>query len=923
MKHLLSYLITASLVLTASLTANAKEEQEAEALAVRRIVSFFEAGEYAPLRQEVHHFLKRYPKSHFTDRLQQLLGDAEYSLGHWEKACAAYAAIRSKESLAKCVSRYAHALAQTDKWTQLLRLTRSQLSIPLRDEENPVQQELLFLHVQALLQEGAPSTERQQAADALSTLLKRGPHTVASALLAALYGSLNQKAKAIALYEEQALRSPQDKASLLYQAALLQKDENPEKALEKLREVQSCGDCHAGDAAFLEAALLVQGGHYADLLAASSRICCQLSPSQRPILDYFLGYSYSETHKLTEAVSHLSRFVSEEKDSPYDEMAFLLLIRCFEQQGDARSAQRYLTTFEQRFPTSASSDQVICLVASALEKEGRRDDALLLLERLLQDFPSSSQRSYASFKRATLLYASGAYVRSREAFLQFIKAFPDSTYTLQAYRYLPTLSLEALGKTQKPTATQVEEGIQDIQRALDTKGALKADEKPSFHLSLARLQLMKGGLAEASLCLKAFLRDYPRSTLLYQAHYLLAICGQKEGRYDDFAFHAEHVLLLHPKLEEAAALKKNLIAAYLYLSNDDPRYKERAAELLREQFRQAPEHVDMVSLVWLADYYYEKLAADRHPYLLEPSEYTEELAEALTMYQRIVELFTDDTAALDRERDSVRLARLLAWSGNFQGVSETLATLKEWQALQAEQAWNLSAETQFIRAYAAEQQELWATATSLFSPLTSDPRLKVSPLQAAAQLHHCRVAYRDLPDEKRHVKSREVQTILAGLHDLQMKRKLSQEPIHLEAAMDAAEIYAACHPPKEKEEALLQQLMAMKEDFSSKGDLWSKDYHSARSQFPEQDRIYQAYLMLVDARIAYLQLKLSRESDRLDMHRRAEAAHTILSTLLSGKFAVSRYVVDRAQANLDALEGEAGQGTLCEELPLKVPERAR
>ena len=95
------------------------------------------------------------------------------------------------------------------------------------------------------------------------------------------------------------------------------------------------------------------------------------------------------------------------------------------------------------------------------------------------------------------------------------------------------------------------------------------------------------------------------------------------------------------------------------------------------------------------------------------------------------------------------------------------------------------------------------------------------------------------------------------LKDLQIRKSIASEPMHLESAIDYAMIRSSLVPSEKYDEQLRFLLLRVKEDFTSRKDLWSKDYHTARLQQPDKDLIYQAYMMLIDAHTASIESKIA------------------------------------------------------------------
>jgi len=151
----------------------------------------------------------------------------------------------------------------------------------------------------------------------------------------------------------------------------------------------------------------------------------------------------------------------------------------------------------------------------------------------------------------------------------------------------------------------------------------------------------------------------------------------------------------------------------------------------------------------------------------------------------------------------------------------------------------------------------------------------------AARLHLARLDFTSAPEKN-----------LKKLQDLAVRKSLANEPIHIEAALDYAELKASLYPEEERPMQLLDLLTKVKDFFKNQDDIWSKDYHASRELLPEKDLIYHAYMRYLDARIYMTQAKLAQ--DPLDGKTKMNAARALFSTLRHGKYAVSHYIKERA-----------------------------
>lgn len=143
--------------------------------------------------------------------------------------------------------------------------------------------------------------------------------------------------------------------------------------------------------------------------------------------------------------------------------------------------------------------------------------------------------------------------------------------------------------------------------------------------------------------------------------------------------------------------------------------------------------------------------------------------------------------------------------------------------------------------------------------------------------------------------------ILSTLKDLQIQKKLSCEPLHLEAALEYADIRTQMASPEARSESAIFFLNRIKDDFNAKDDEIAKEYHEARIRFPEKDLIYQNYMKCIEAEILRLEAQLAKEqNDEEKALRSKEVALALLHEVLQDT-QITPFLKNRAEYNLKEL----------------------
>jgi len=275
---------------------------------------------------------------------------------------------------------------------------------------------------------------------------------------------------------------------------------------------------------------------------------------------------------------------------------------------------------------------------------------------------------------------------------------------------------------------------------------------------------------------------------------LRALC-YRDGFQDTEAFctHAEAALA-----QGATLLTSNEQHMALFNGHLTLKQLEKASQHLLAAF-EAKAEIHPENLAWLGDFLY--------------GQFEKKQVSAETVYRFLSE------SQLPSE---IRLARLEKHLGKPAEAMARLEKLEEPEAL-------------LLLGELVMQQGNLSRAEELFSR-AAGKSLRADKFSAAAALQTARLK----------VARQQAAEAAVLLKNLVLQKTLANEPSHLEAGLD----YVELHPDKRK--VFLEKLKA---DYVSQNDVLSADYHAAKKQFPEQEKIYTQYMKYIDAELLLCEQK--------------------------------------------------------------------
>lgn len=853
-----------------------------ENIFLRRITEFWKDKDYTLVKKQVVEFLREHPLSPLTDHLYAILGDLYFQEKNYAEAIQAYRQLNVEEFQLKTLYAHASSLYMTNDYAGVVALAQPfyQKETLSRIEKGDEILSILgdsFYRVISI--EESPSKKKELATIAkpvLQTLAAKEPR--AFHFLADIHKHLGEHAEAATFYillaDKEAL---ENKEQFLLQAAALQMGFDKTAAAITYGKIAALGGPKAREAAYNQFALLFQAQNYAELTSSRLAIEERLDPQHLPLFQLCLGRSYFFLENYSAAAQSFEKYLAQQKDKG----ALIMLLICAQKTKDAALFDRVMEDLVTTYPQDPEVAKALLIHAQHAVEEQNLSRAASDLGKVLAEFPDIENKEVLLYDHALLLSQTQNWKDSRQSFLKLLEQFPSTSYKTQIHQYLLSCCIEQL-KASPDDVDIKRQLVEDLQKALPS---FAEDQKGAYLFLLGKAQFELEEYREAEKTLESLLSAYPQHVSNQEAHLLLSLCLREQGIYDhSFAEHAEKALAATPHATPMQALHRDLFNAYRNQGN-----WERAAEHLYQAYVVGNEPIQEDNKIWLASFYFEK-AKNGDSNAKE---------KALAVFPKLLSLEGENMVPTAATEHPVLEAEVLKFSSLLPQTkkAQLLSSLNDLQKKNPQIEWKLQRQTQFElgKTYASLHES--QKALDIFSSLI-DPTAP-SYFSSAAQLEKSRLFFTLCPEEQRREDNPEIVEVLSSLKDLQIQKKIYSEPLHLEAALEYADIRTSLAPAEKRVETALFFLSRLKEDFTSMEDPALQEYRAAA--FPEKSALYQNYLKCLDAEIARLEALQCRKVKEVDHAKDLEkSAHALLTEVLASKH-VTPYLLERAELNLSAI----------------------
>lgn len=871
-----------------------KMSSDEEAFLIRRIAEFWKDGDYAIVKAQIRDFFDKYPESELHDYFQGILGDLLLQENQVEKALTAYETIKDPVVYEKILINKLHCHYELNQFAKI-----AEEGIPFIHSEAPEfidrQNEFKFLIAESLFRQaidGNNSSDQKTLASDAKPLYEGLVNTpygeVSEFALAEIHRMLGNNETAALKYTELSEKHLAQREDLLFQAGSLEATFDGEKAINTFTEIVEHKGQRADEAQFNRLILLFKADQFRQVIAEFEEVADVVPESYVPTFNYIVGKSYFAIENYQNAHVSLERYVKEQTE-PSEQLknALLITMTCAQNLNDEPLFHRTLDKFEALFTTDEELPKALFMYAMLAKQEGLREITEQKLDLINEKYPDFEDQESFLFEYGLLAHENENWQKSYDCFNSYLTQFKQEERAEASWKLFLSSSLHLFES--EDTNYSKETFFQDLNAVLANEDIFNHEELREYRLLFAKTAYELEKYSEALEYTHTFLLNNLNEDLdtdaLAEAHYLSALCHYNLSS-DTFSFctHLENALKLNPDIYNTASTHLHLFNGYIKSDGT----LNKAAEHLFVAIKMDPSEVKTENKLWLANHYFSEAKdyLDKHW-----SNKPDDNQEVTTWVQRSSALFKSVLEAdgqlvgitkdnLDFEPEALKYASLLEKTGQKEHRLNLLVALVEQQTFLTELEWSYKKHALFELGKTYEEIGDEEKALETFRFIKNTPQALPTAMGNVANLESAKIEFKMLQPAEKNESSTQVLAILNQLKELQIRKNIHSEPVHLEAALTYAEVRAELSSEDERVNRHLFFLKRMKDDFTTTEDSLSLDYHQALKQAPTVKKIHSHYMVFADAEMLRLQAKQSFLTNQLqEMEELNESALTYLSEL--------------------------------------------
>jgi hypothetical protein len=901
-----------------------EEKENSEALFLRRIVEFWESGQYSIVKGEIEKYLAEHQKSSFSNELFVFLGDIFLKEEKYEDALTSYKKITDNSIKQTVFLNFLLCLYELKRYDLVASECHFYLQQYLSVDPEISRQVKIYLasayYENAISASGdTAKSYALMAKPYFEDLLKTNFSNEIWPILTTLHHILKDHKAASDLYFSFADQYPEKKEEFLFQAANSALEFDKELALQTFATICRTGKSYVRDAADGRMRLLYELKKYSDLILLSDSLMEVCSKENLPFFHFLLGKSYFEMKDYKHASIEMKKSLDCEGNNGAPKRDVLALIMSAAHQMQDRDLfEEGFNRFEKSFPQDEELPKALLAKALLNKKSSRFVEAEKDFERLETHASLLEDQEIFFYEYADLLFQMKRSLKSKECFSKLLEVSKEGARKQEAFRGFVNASISvAFDEKEKEKALLLkQELIQSLQKILSEKEILNDNEREEYTYFLGQCQFECGNFAQALDVLGPWADKENHSPHLAQAHLFLAQCfDELKKDKKNFCSHVEKALALKdPSLKESS-MHLLLFNGYFQMAQEDREMIHQAAEHLYLASKDDAIQIQKENGLWLAQYYYhraEKFANEgqwkgKKEEILRMQE---ERRRASSIINKNLNFPLQGTISPQEEENLFRLANLYHWDQKEKESFELLELLNEQYQKAPSMAWAFRDSALLMLAFDYAEKNEKEKAFVFLDEIISSKRALDAVVKATFEKSRLRISL--LSEEEKNLSSPQVVGILNELKQIRLQRKLESEPLHFEAALLGIDLQVALEKELPLDQKRLTLLQNFKEEFFSQEDVLSKDYHEERNKLKDKELLLQSYLKLIDLEILLCKGKMEKEKNPKEAAQYYLEAEQLIHSLHEGSSILTAELYSRICKDNQALEKESKDLSLME-----------
>ncbi len=874
-------------------TCNAENKEEA--FLVRRIAEYWKDQDYKVVKAQIADFLAAYPKSKINDHLRGILGDLYLQENAYDDALATYRMINNSEIAGKIALNKLQCYYELGEYESMIRegspfLIKKTEEIELRADEYH------FLMAEAYFRTGARQEDNQKKLQMFKAAEPLYEKVMGSSFndptmfaLAEIYRLRSDHKKAAALFTELADRHQDQYEELSFHAALAQSEFDRALAIETFSKIIEKKGIKAGDAALNRLILLFQEDRFREVVDAYEPVLAGIETGKQTTLDYIVGRSYFALEEYDSANQWLTKYLAlADKMRPEIRNALLMRLNCAQNLKSEELYEETMSKLQQAFPKDSELPQATFIHAMMLKEAGDYAAAEKKLASLLLEHPDFEDLETLYLEYSLVTYNNENWKESRAILTTFLKKYPTSNHAPIAWKYYLSTSLNLLKELEagRPVAYSKNDFFDDLVKVMKQDNVLTQNERKECLFLQGKIAYELESYDSAINCLTSYVSSFPTDSTASEAHLLIALCHHKMGGDPQlFCKHAEAALSGDSELRQKSSIHLELYTVYLSLIQRTGKDKEALSQVGGEKqlYELAAAHlydamklqdlpIKLENKLWLANHFYDKamespqvFAADGY---VPDQEHHDAYEKAFALFENILvkkdsyELIDLSSNQTFLEWEVLKLANLVGRQNDSEKKVVLLRGLIEQQTKHADWNWKLQKESLVELAKTYDLVGKKENAFETFSFIADNYRNRPTFVSEYAALHSLRLKFAMMKPDLKIEENADVFKILNEMKELQIRKSVASEPLHLEAALEYAWIRAQIAPENDRPMRYLFFLNRIKEDFQNTEDPMVIEYHKNLKSDPRKSEIYAIYMTFLEAEIARCEALLAQQDSR-------------------------------------------------------------